>query len=515
MQTAIPPEYKSNLPPHLFGLMADSAMVEAKRIADERKRGSGVKFRGSAERLFNCRDREVILSGPAGTGKSMACLTYMHRLAYENPGFRGLIVRSTRSSLSETGMVTFEDRVLGADHPMMVGGPRRQWRTDYRYDNGALIVLGGMDKPSKVLSGEYDVIYVQQAEELTEAAWETLITRLRNYKIAWQQIIGDCNPDAPRHWIKRRADAGALTMLESRHEDNPELWNGVSWTEKGKDYLSKLDSLTGVRLHRLRFGRWVAAEGAIYEEWDRNLHVIDPFEIPRSWRRFRTVDFGFTNPVVVQWWAVDNDDRLFMYREYYHTKKTVREVADIIKRWETWYKTYKYGPLLDDNGKPVHYDGREQVHIAICDHDAEDRATLEAEGIATIPADKRIKVGIEAVQHRLKKADDGKPRLFILRDASIAMDRDLMDAKRPFSTEQEFDSYIWLNKDNKDVPIDRDNHGLDALRYAVMHLDAPGAFGFDALSGSAQTHVLTPARGGTRNWNPTGVEIPSGNRWRV
>ena len=89
-----------------------------------------------------------------------------------------------------------------------------------------------MDKPSKILSSEWDICFVQQAEELAQADWEAIITRLRNWQMPYQQLMGDCNPDAPAHWLKQRASAGRLVMLESRHEDNPALWDAEAgqWT---------------------------------------------------------------------------------------------------------------------------------------------------------------------------------------------------------------------------------------------------------------------------------------------
>jgi hypothetical protein len=123
--------------------------------------------------------------------------------------------------------------------------------------------------------------------------------------------------------------------------------------------------------------------------------------------------------------------------------------------------------------KPVFERLRPQA--IICDHDAEDRATLEASlGISTALAKKQIKPGIEAVSVRLRKAGDGKPRIFFLRDSRDGLDELLDEAKRPVATEEEFDCYVWNDKVIKDMPKDENNHGLDATRYMVMHLDSPG-----------------------------------------
>jgi PBSX family phage terminase large subunit len=218
--------------------------------------------------LYDKRD-EIILSGPAGTGKSRACLEKMHLCALKYPGMRGLIVRKTRSSITESTLVTFEEHVLPLGSPI-VNGPQRNQRQAYHYPNGSQIVIGGLDKPTKIMSTEYDMIYVQEAIEVTENAWEALTTRLRNNKMPFQQLIADTNPDSPYHWLKQRHTRGQLVMLESRHEDNPVMWDVLNNrpTAFGEKYLAKLNRLTGVRYQRLRKGAWVAAEGAIYDGWD-------------------------------------------------------------------------------------------------------------------------------------------------------------------------------------------------------------------------------------------------------
>jgi phage terminase large subunit len=192
-----------------------------------------------------------------------------------------------------------------------------------------VLVLGGLDKASRIMSTDYDLVFVQEAIELEENDWEALTTRLRHGVLPFQQIIADTNPDRPMHWLRRRCDRGQLLLLESRHQDNPELWDGPAqcWTARGAQYIAKLDALTGPRKDRLRFGRWVQAEGAVYEGWDRRLHVIDRFAIPADWPRYWSVDFGYTNPFVCQWWAQDPDGRLYRYRELYCSQRLVEDHA--------------------------------------------------------------------------------------------------------------------------------------------------------------------------------------------
>lgn len=436
--------------------------------------------RGVLRELFKYRGPEVLISGPAGTGKSMACLEKMHALMLANPGARGLIVRQTLSALGSTALDTWRKRVVPEalrDATVWFYGGSSEEPAQYRYSNGSTVTIGGLDKPIKIMSSEYDVIYAQEATEITRAAWEALTTRLRNGVISFQQIMADCNPDAPTHWLKQRAEERAVRMLESRHEDNPVLFDDAgAVTEFGRIYLDRLDRLTGVRKLRLRFGMWASAEGVVWEEYDPAVHVIDPFDIPDDWPRYWCVDFGFTNPFVLQCWAEDPDGRLYLYRELYRTQRLVADhAADILDIVTVPIEGYRH-----PEGEPrrAHH-GREWVEsrprAIICDHDAEDRATLTREvGMGTIPAHKAVKLGLQRTAARWRLAGDGKPRLFLFRGATVYRDPALVESGLPASTAEELPGYVWDTsggKGTKEDPLKANDHGCDNIRYIVMHRD--------------------------------------------
>lgn len=414
---------------------------------------------GTALDLFHCREPEVLMSGPAGTGKSRACLEKLHALALINPRMRGLIVRKTRESLGSTALVTWREHVvkeaLDAGIVRFYGGSAEQ-PPQYLYTNGSSIAIGGMDKATKIMSSEYDVAYAQEAIELTENDWESITTRLRNGKISFQQLMADTNPSTPTHWLKQRADRNDVLLLESRHEDNPTLFDPATGlpTTTGRAYLAKLDKLTGVRKLRLRNGLWVAAEGLIYEDYDPAHHLLDSFEIPKTWARYWSVDFGYTNPFVLQMWAEDPDGRLYLYREIYRTKRLVEDHArDALE-------------LAKNDPKPL---------AVICDHDAEDRATLERHlGMPTVPAHKAVGAGIQAVASRHRPAGDGIARVFFIRGACVNPDSDLVDSKKPACTADETAGYVWADKGTKEQPVKQDDHGMDAKRYLVAYVDKIG-----------------------------------------
>lgn len=366
---------------------------------------------------------------------------------------RALIARKTRVSMTDTTLVTWEEHVLPAGSPLTEGA-KRPSRQSYLYPNGSEVVIKGLDRPGRLMSSDYDLIVVPEATELLLSDWEMLTTRLRNGVMPYQQIIADVNPDAPTHWLHQRCDGGTATVFYSVHEDNPVLYDAElgEWTPRGAAYLAKLDQLSGVRRERLRYGKRVGVEGAVYP-WDHRIHLIDRFEVPESWVRFRSIDFGFTEPFVCQWWALDEDRRMYLYRELFATGQRVAVLAQRI--------------LALSQGEKFAY--------TVADHDAENRAELAAAGIPTVAADKRIEVGVQKVQGRLEVAGDGLPRLFVMRDALVAQDTALLERRAPTSTAEEMPAYVWPagqdGKPRKEIPVQVDDHGLDALRYAVMSVE--------------------------------------------
>ncbi|HEX3781732.1 MAG TPA: phage terminase large subunit [Pseudonocardiaceae bacterium] len=435
--------------------------------------------RGAAVELMQSRVKIVAMSGPAGTGKSLAALFKLHLAALAMPDLRGLIVRQTHVSLTSTTLITFEKEVAAAALEAGVvtwfGGSGRQ-PAAYRYANGSTITVGGLDKPVKFMGGQYDRIVIDEATEITETALELLSTRLRADTPTYKQLIMCCNPDAPGHWLNQRAAKGAIPMLQSRHRDNPAYFRADgTMTARGADYMAVLDALTGVRRLRLLDGIWAAAEGVIYDTFDTSVHLIDKptfskntplcsAGLPWDWARYWSIDFGFTHPFVLQRWAMDGDGRLYRYAEIYRTQRLVEDhAADVLA--EVSREGTKAEGLA---GKRFWTEPHPQA--VICDHDAEGRATFEEKsGLATVAARKAVKEGLQAVQSRLKLAGDGRARLFLIRDACGRKDQSLVDKALPACTEDEIGGYVWDG--TKEQPVKEKDDGCDTKRYLVMHVD--------------------------------------------
>ncbi|MEV3857736.1 phage terminase large subunit [Streptomyces sp. NPDC050095] len=424
--------------------------------------------RGATLEALRSKAPELLLSGAAGTGKSVGALNKLHFACLAKPKVRALVVRKTLASLTASTLVTFREKVakeaLESGVVRFYGGSAQE-PASYKYSNGSTIVVGGLDRASRLLSTEFDLAFVDEAIEVTEEDLDTIVSRLRNGVLSYQQLVMATNPGPPSHHLKQRADAGRCQMLYSKHEDNPRLYQGGAWTEYGLAYLARLDSLTGARYQRMRWGKWVAAEGLVYEGWDEALHLVDRPKITDRWTRWGAIDFGFTAPFVYQDWWEDPDGRLYLAAEVYYTRRLVEDHAKTIREL-----------LYYPSGQP-----RGALPRAIVtDHDAEDRATLEKHlGLSTTPAAKTVSDGIQAVQSRLRVQPDGKPRLFLCRGALVERDPELVARSLPMGAADEISGYVWAVKPGssgglKEAPLKENDHSMDALRYMVAERDLGG-----------------------------------------
>lgn len=388
----------------------------------------------------------LLLTGSAGGGKSNVAAEKLHGFMLAYPGACGLALRKAREWCKGSVRVMLET-AIGDD-------PRVHVYDDHiDYDNGSVIYFGGLkDKDQREAlrskrgkKGDPDIAWMEEANAFTRADFDEVNGRLRGDVAGWTQLILTTNPDTPLHWIyKDLIQAGGASVYYSNAHDNP---------RNNQAYFDRLDQMVGTLRTRLRDGKWVQAEGAIYDEWDPAIHMIDADQCPPFLRRFRVVDFGYSNPFVCQWWGEDSDGRLYRYREIYVTRKLVEDLTKEIVR-------------LSEG---------ESISETISDHDAEDRATMEKYGISTTAATKDVSPGIQAVKARLKVQPDGKPRLYLVRGALVEADALLIADNKPTCTEDEIPGYSWKKYDdgkpNKEEPIKLNDHGCDTQRYIVAHVD--------------------------------------------
>ena len=188
-------------------------------------------------------------------------------------------------------------------------------------------------------------------------------------------------------------------------------------------------------------GKFSSYLGAVFKTFNRSIHVIDPFEIPEDWEKYRGIDFGYSAPFACIWLAKDGDDNWYVYREYYKNRTGIQDHIRAIKQLS----------------------GDEKYRSTVADpEDPEGRADLRKAGIINIAADKgagSVNRGIELMQSKLKIKQNGKPSLSILRPCR--------------NTSKEFSVYRYPDNERTDHPVKENDHCLDAVRYVLYTMLKP------------------------------------------
>ncbi|MCK5606638.1 terminase family protein [Candidatus Pacearchaeota archaeon] len=189
-------------------------------------------------------------------------------------------------------------------------------------------------------------------------------------------------------------------------------------------------------------GRFASFQGAVYRTFSRAVHSCKPFSIPKNWRRYRGIDFGFTNPFVCLWLAKDGDENWYVYDEYYKARTGISEHISAIKSMSG----------------AEHYEG-----TYADPENAENRAELRKAGIINLIARNDVAPGIELIQSKLKIKENGKPSLQIFNTCKALL-REMPSYSYPKGT---------ASRNAKDVPVAKNDHTLDALRYAMFTVEKP------------------------------------------
>lgn len=385
----------------------------------------------------------LLLTGSAGGGKSNLAAEKLHGFMLAYPGACGIAARKAREWCAGSVRMMLE-MAIGDDSRVQVFDDRIDYANESR-----IYFAGMLDRKQREAmrskrgkKGDPDIIWMEEANAFSRNDYDELSGRLRGDVAGWTQLILSTNPDDPYHWIYTDLiQSGKASIYYSGAKDNPRT---------SQAYRDRLDGMVGVIRDRLRDGKWVRAEGVIYDEYDPAVHMIDMVDCPEFVRRFRVVDFGFTNPFVCQWWGEDYDGRLYRYREIYKTQTLVQ----------------------DHTKKIMELTGNERISFTVSDHDAEDRATMSKYGVSTNAAFKDVSPGIQEVKARLRVQGDHKPRIFLVRGALVEIDQLLKAAGLPTCTEEELPGYVWQKaadgKPTKEAPVKQNDHGCDAMRYLVM-----------------------------------------------
>lgn len=390
-------------------------------------------------------EMDVLFSGPWGSGKSRLLAEKAYFLAAYYPYNRTLLLRKKLKFLKATTWKFLTMDVV----------PKRFLTKDWynksdlviRLPNGSEIWGGGILEAGDWASTEFGFVGVDQAEQITRDDDVMISGRVRLPSVPFHQRMYACNPAAPAHFLYQDF------YINNGENSNRELVEGVVlWDLLPPSYKVRLDAFKGKYRDRYVEGKWVAFEGLVYDCFNPRIHMIDPLNISDEWVRMIIVDFGYSHPFVCQVWACTPEGQWVRYREIYMSHRTVTSHCETIRGWPEFEKLKKAK--------------------WICDHDAEDRATLEQIlGIKTRPAKKERRIGFQRVYEMLEPLhedeEDFIPEMLFMREALVERDPYLESAGKPTCTEDEIQGYVWASKDDA---VKEDDHGMDAIRYLANEL---------------------------------------------
>ena len=293
-----------------------------------------VKVTRKQKQFIDATENEVLFGGAAGGGKSYGQIVDSLLFALKYPGSKQLILRRTFAeldkSLIRTGLSVYPRSIYTFNSSTHTG----------RFKNGSCIDFGYCANENDVYqyqSAEYDCIRFDELTHFTEMQYVYLISRVRGANSFPKQIKSSTNPGGVGHsWVKARfvdpappgesfRGKGSMTrvFLPSLLSDNNFLM------KNDPDYRKRLEALPEREKKALLFGDWNIFEGQYFNEFRSDVHVIEPFEIPTSWRKYRTIDYGLDR-LAVLWIAISEDGRVYVYREYCESGLPISEAAKAI-----------------------------------------------------------------------------------------------------------------------------------------------------------------------------------------
>lgn len=295
---------------------------------------------------------ELLYGGAAGGGKSEATIWDALKYALQYQGSRQIIFRRTFPDLQRSIIM----RTMQV-YPKEVG-KYNQAKHEWTYVNGSIIELAYWDNDSNYMNyqgAEYDVIRWEELTQFEERWYIYMLSRLRGSKPYPRSVKSTTNPGGVGHsWVKRRfIDIGPSEQVHHIHETddsgNPlfdhkgapvisrrifipaNVFDNQALIQNDPGYLTRLQMLPDAERKQLLEGDWDSFAGQYFSEFNRAIHVIEPFAIPPEWKRFRMMDEGYNDPFVCLWGALDHEGNLYIYRELIQSKLLSSEQAQKVK----------------------------------------------------------------------------------------------------------------------------------------------------------------------------------------
>ena len=413
------------------------------------------------QRAFWEADTKFIAYGGArGGGKSWAGRRKMVMLCMRYPNLKALLLRRTMPELRENHILPLMSDLAGY-------AKYKSEEKAFYFPNGSRLKCGYCDNAADVMQyqgQELDVMLFEEATNFEEDWIRTIQSSLRTTRTDFKtRVYYTMNPGGPSHGYFKRL------FIDRNFDDkeNPEDYTFIKATvkdnkflmENDPEYIKFLEALPPAKRKAHLEGDWDIYEGQVFEEFkndpehykDREWsHVIDPFDVPQSFTIYRSMDWGYSKPFSVNWYAVDYDGRAYMILEYYGVvpkmpdvgiKLTPDEVFSEVARIEHEHKWLK-GKDIRGVADPAIWNKETGISVA---------ETGERHGIYFDKGDNKRLAGWLQIHERLKFDKNGIPMLYIFSNCKNTI--------RTLPLLQYDEHRI------EDVNTKQEDHAADSLRY--------------------------------------------------
>lgn len=352
----------------------------------------------------------VSLQGSARSGKTYNTLIWLVSYCLMHPGTRVSVVRATLPALKGSAFIDFKDILM----KMGVYDEKALNKTEltYEFRNGSWVEFFSCDSEQKLRGRKRDVLFVNEANELSFLEWQQLKMRTTRFAVI------DYNPSfSDEHWICQVNRAPGTYFFISTYKDNPFLEKAVvDEIESLRDKNQSLWQVYGLGMQSL-------VEGLVFKSFDYVDNIPDYLE-----RRYVGMDFGFTHdPTAIVEVTIDRED-LYIDELCYRTEMLA---SDIIRELKDKVSKRK---IVSESADPRLV---QEIY----------RAGLNIHPVVKFQGS--VEAGIsKMLEYRLKVT------------------------RRSFNVAKELRNYTWAqDKEGKwlNQPIDAYNHAIDAVRYVILN----------------------------------------------
>lgn len=328
-----------------------------------------------------------------------------------------------------------------------------------------------LEDPDKFRSMNLNAFLIDEGNQVTEEAFILLQGRLRGSDYRKGLIVS--NPsghDFIWRWFVDKMHIKTETVRNLFHIIRAPSTENIHLPEGYLDTL--MNSWSHDRIEREIMGSMDAFEGAVYEEFRREIHVIKPFKVPTAWPRYIGIDHGLRNPSAWIWGAVGPDGEVYIYREFYEKEWLIEEIIKGKKVYGNYFKGVMDMMMVE--GK------YEKITQAVIDPSTRRRDGKTGESdfdeylrhlpkdFGLTPANNDVELGINRVKSYLKVNDrTKKPSLYIFDTCTNLLDEITQYRYPELRPSQEG------RKNQHEKPVKVKDHALDALRYLTMLMPEP------------------------------------------